>query len=115
MNPNPLEKDIEAKIGQYAKSKGCLCYKFTSPANRAVPDRMIITPNGVVGFLEIKRKGQKPTPLQMVELQKLKAMKCNVGWCDNVDDGCNFIHRLMVRDSDSIGPLVFGRDLVCGF
>lgn len=92
---SPLEKEIEKKIGAYAKSKGCLYYKFTSPANRAVPDRMIITPNGTVGFLEIKRAGCKPTLLQMRELTKLKGVGCNVGWCDNVLDGQMFIDRIM--------------------
>lgn len=97
MNPNPLEKEIEAKIGQYAKSKGCLYYKFTSPANRAVPDRMIITPNGVVGFLEVKRKGERPTPLQDFELQRLKRLKANAAWCDSVDDGIWFVGWLLER------------------
>lgn len=75
-----------------------------------MPDRMIITANGVVGFLEIKRRGQKPTPLQMIELQKLKAMKCNVGWCDNVLDGEQFI-RLLCKEWDN-KPFVYGRGLV---
>lgn len=107
MNPNPLEKEIEAKIGQYAKSKGCLWKKWSSPGQRGVPDRIIVTPTGVVGFLELKQKGKKPSPLQMVELQKLKAQHCNVGWVDNVESGIAVVNLLCLRLHATI-PLVYG-------
>ena len=45
-----LEKDIEKKVCDYAKSKNVLAYKFTSPARAAVPDRMFVTPEGTVWF-----------------------------------------------------------------
>lgn len=95
-----LEKDIERKIGDFAKKHGCLFYKFTSPARRAVPDRMIITPQGVIGFLEVKAKGKKPTPLQMGEIIKLTKQNCNATWCDNVEDGCEFIRKLLKVDRE---------------
>ena len=37
-----LEKQIERKVCDYAKNKGLLAYKFTSPARAAVPDRLFI-------------------------------------------------------------------------
>ena len=90
-----LEKDIEKKIGDFAKQNGCLFYKFTSPARRAVPDRMIITPQGVIGFLEVKAKGKKPTPLQMGEIIKLTKQCCTAGWCDSVEGGREFVQILL--------------------
>lgn len=100
-----LEKDIEKKIVAYAKSKGCLCYKFTSPAQRAVPDRIIVTPHGVVGFLEVKRPGNKPTPLQNRELAKLSDQACFAEWHDTVEGAKEFIDDLLQlrlsRDVDS--------------
>lgn len=90
-----LEKDIEKKIVAYAKSKGCLCYKFTSPAQRAVPDRIIVTPHGVVGFLEVKRPGNKPTPLQNREMEKLSDQSCFVEWHDTVEGAKEFIDDLL--------------------
>ena len=90
-----LEKDIEKKIVAYAKSKGCLCYKFTSPAQRAVPDRIIVTPHGVVGFLEVKRPGNKPTPLQYREIDKLDEHNCWVEWHDSVEGAKDFIDCLL--------------------
>jgi hypothetical protein len=90
-----LEKDIEKKIGDFAKKQGCLYYKFTSPARRAVPDRMIITPQGVIGFLEIKAKGKKPTPLQQLEIKRLQEQGCTADWCDSVESGRLFVTKLL--------------------
>ena len=47
-----LEKQIEAKVCDYAKERGLLVYKFTSPNRMAVPDRMFIRPDGKVFFIE---------------------------------------------------------------
>jgi hypothetical protein len=90
-----LEKDIEKKIGDFAKKQGCLYYKFTSPARRAVPDRMIVTPEGVIGFLEIKAKGKKPTPLQQLEIKRLQEQGCTADWCDSVESGRLFVTKLL--------------------
>lgn len=95
MTRKPLEKEIEKKVGEYAKKLGCLYYKFTSPACRAVPDRLIIAPNGNVGFLELKREGCKPTTLQQLEMQKLKDKGCTVAWVDNVPAGKLFVDNLI--------------------
>lgn len=95
-----LEKDIEKKIGEFAKQNNCLFYKITSPSKRAVPDRMIITPQGVIGFLEVKAAGKKPTPLQMGEIIKLTKQGCTATWCDNVEDGREFVRKLLKTDRE---------------
>lgn len=90
-----LEKDIEKKIVAYAKSRGCLVRKFTSPSQRAVPDRIIVTPHGVVGFLEVKRPGNKPTPLQYREMELLADNGAKVEWHDDVEEAKKFIDDLL--------------------
>ena len=82
-----LEKDIEKKVRDYAKSKGVLTYKFTSPNRAAVPDRIFITPSGFVYFVEFKREGQKPTPAQEREHARLRQQGCQVWVIDNVNYG----------------------------
>ena len=86
-----LEKDIESKVCEYARAKGVLAYKFTSPARAAVPDRMFIAPDGRVWFCEFKRGGQKPTPAQEREHAKLRTQKVNVFVIDNVIEGKTMI------------------------
>lgn len=95
MKPPPLEKEIEKKICDYAKSKGCYVRKFVSPNNRSVPDRLIIAPGGAVLFLEIKREGCKPTKAQEHEMKLLRDAGANVEWCDNVTRGLLFVDMLM--------------------
>jgi len=82
-----LEKQIEAKVCDYAKSKNVLAYKFTSPARAAVPDRMFIAPDGRVWFCEFKRAGAKPTSAQEREHARLRAQKVTVFVIDNVEVG----------------------------
>ena len=82
-----LEKQIEAKVCDYAKTKNVLVYKFTSPARAAVPDRMFVRPDGVIFFIEFKRGGQKPTDAQEREHNRLRGHKVNVFVVDNVGSG----------------------------
>ncbi len=81
-----LEKQIEAKVCEYARDKNVLAYKFTSPARAAVPDRMFIY-KGRVFFIEFKRGGQKPTPAQEREHHRLRQQAINVFVVDSVDAG----------------------------
>jgi hypothetical protein len=91
-----LEKQIEAKVCEYAKSKGVLAYKFTSPARAAVPDRMFIAPDGRVWFCEFKREGQKPTAAQDREHTRLRQQKVNVFVIDNVSEGKTMIDVMVM-------------------
>lgn len=84
---NPLEKVIEKKVCDYAKSLGCLVYKFTSPSRRSVPDRMFITREGRVFFVEFKRLGCEATPAQKVEIEKIQQQGINVWVVDDVKYG----------------------------
>lgn len=49
-----LESEIERRMVKLVKQRGGLCYKFVSPSNPGVPDRIIITPDGRVVFVELK-------------------------------------------------------------
>ena len=86
-----LEKQIEAKVCDYAKTKNVLAYKFTSPARAAVPDRMFVAPDGRVWFCEFKRSGQKPTAAQEREHLRLRDHKVNVFVIDDVNEGKTMI------------------------
>lgn len=87
-NSNPLEKVIEQKVCAFAKQAGMLVYKFTSPSMRSVPDRVFVMPQGKgVFFIEFKRKGQKPTPAQTIEIDKIRRQGTKVFIIDNVEAG----------------------------
>lgn len=87
----PLEKDIEAAVCKYARERGCLVYKFTSPGQRAVPDRLFVLPHGTMVFIEFKRPGQFPTPLQDRELVKLQDHGVHACWFSDVERACSWL------------------------
>jgi len=93
-----LERVLEKKLVEYARKKGVLTYKFSSPSNAGVPDRIFIG-NGVVQFLELKQKGKKPTALQMREIQRLKDHGALAGWCDDLAFGKSLIDVLALHDA----------------
>lgn len=90
-----LEKHIEQKVCEYARSKNVLVYKFTSPSRAAVPDRLFILPDGRIWFCEFKRTGQKPTPAQMREHARLRVRGVLVCVVDNVMDGEIMVDRML--------------------
>lgn len=93
-SPNPLEKEIEKKVCAYAASLGILVYKFTSISRRSVPDRLFILPGGKgVFFIEFKRKGQKPTAAQEVEIEKIRKQGTRVYVIDEVAEGMRAINN----------------------
>lgn len=57
------ESNIEKRVVRIAEEKGWNIYKFVSPNNRGVPDRLAIK-QGRCLFVEIKQPGKKPTKLQ---------------------------------------------------
>ncbi len=80
-----LEKDLETAVIEHCKFRGLLTYKFVSPAHRGVPDR-IICGRGKTMFIELKRRGQKPTPLQERELKRLADVGVYADWSDRLVD-----------------------------
>lgn len=92
---DPLEKDIERKICVYARRHDIGCYKYTSPARASVPDRLLDNPNGWHGFMEVKRRGAKPTVKQWREINLLRARNHFVAVVDNVEDGKRLIDAIV--------------------
>lgn len=68
------EADIEAKLRDAAKAAGGKAFKFVSPGNAGVPDRIVVLPAGKIGFVELKQQGKKTTKLQKVQIRKLLDM-----------------------------------------
>lgn len=95
-NPNPLEKVIERQVCSHARSLGMYCAKFTSPQRRSVPDR-IFHYKGKTWYIEFKRFGEKPTPAQAIEHQKLRDHGVEVFVVDNVPQGKTILNRISLE------------------
>jgi len=70
-----LEKDLEKKIVTKAKKLGFLSYKFVSPSQKGVPDRIFISKSGKVFFIEFKSPKRKITPVQKELLNRWEMVK----------------------------------------
>ena len=58
------EKALESKFIQAVRAMGGIAPKLTSPGFDGMPDRLVLLPNGRIAFVEVKRHGEKPRPLQ---------------------------------------------------
>lgn len=85
-----LEKQIENKVCEYAKSRGWAVYKWTSPQNRGVPDRILFY-EGMALAIEFKQENKPLTALQCVAIDELRKHGIAAFVVDNVDEGKNMI------------------------
>lgn len=81
-----LEKDIERKLVKETKTCKGMCLKFTSPSMTGMPDRIILLPKGKIGFVEVKRKGEKPRPIQIKRISDLRDLGFKVFVLDDEKD-----------------------------
>lgn len=65
------EKEIEKKLVVGIKRLGGRAYKFVSPGNAGVPDRIVILPDQKPIFVELKTESGKITELQKSQCKKL--------------------------------------------
>ena len=65
------EQEIENHLVRKIKNKKGIAYKFTSPGNSGVPDRLCLLPNGKIFFVELKSPGKKPRALQVNQITKI--------------------------------------------
>lgn len=72
------ESAIEAKLVKGIQKAGGLCYKFTSPGNPGVPDRIIILPGGRVVFAELKTEVGQLSSIQRWQTGELQARGAEV-------------------------------------
>jgi hypothetical protein len=72
-----LEKQIESHLVKKVKEIGGVAYKFVSPANRGVADRIVCLPDGGVVFVELKSATGKLSPLQEQFAKDMQRLRQN--------------------------------------
>ena len=89
------EKVLEAELRERCKTLGWMCIKLTSQYQRGLPDRLILMPGGRVCFAEIKTTGKKPTALQRLTHERLRALGYRVEVVDTNESLDNLIVELL--------------------
>lgn len=89
-----LEKDIEAWLNKQIEKMGGIAYKFVSPGNPGVPDRIYILPDGRVWFVELKQQFGRVANIQKWQRQRLQDLGCNYRLVRGMDDAKVFVKQL---------------------
>ena len=88
------ESSIERGLREKLKRLGCLFYKFVSPGNNGVPDRIVITPAGRVIFVELKTSVGRLRPEQEVQLRRLREHNAETVVIRGKEEAEAFVRRL---------------------
>ena len=66
------EQDVIDPVVEWAKDNGIVCIKFTPRGDVGWPDHVFILPlHGTHIWIEFKRPGKKPTPLQAHRIETI--------------------------------------------
>ncbi len=68
------ESYIEKQLEKTVREKGGLCFKFVSPGNPGVPDRIVITPDGRTIYIELKAETGSLQKIQEWQIERIR--KC---------------------------------------
>ena len=89
-----IENDIETYFTKQVKLHHGECFKFVSPSNRGVPDRIVIL-NGHTVFVELKAPDEKPRKLQVAVIKKMIRAGADVRVIDTKEKVDDFIKNLI--------------------
>ena len=78
------ERYIEQQLMKNTRQRGGLCEKWNAGTS-GWPDRIVLLPDGKVGFVEVKAPGEKPRALQVHRHEQLRALGYSVYVLDGVE------------------------------
>lgn len=72
------ESSIESKLVRMVRERGGLCFKFVSPGNPGVPDRIVITPAGRTVYVELKTEVGRLAAIQKWQHEEMRKRGADV-------------------------------------
>ena len=88
------ESAIEARLVREVKKRGGLCYKFTSPGNPGVPDRIVILPGGTTVYVELKTEIGRLAKIQKWQIEELRRRGAVVRVLKGMDQVLAFLEEV---------------------
>ena len=89
------ERTTEIKLMMEIRKRGGMALKFVSPSYSGMPDRLVLLPDGIMAFVEVKAPGRKPRPLQNSRHAMLRKMGFPVFVLDNPENIPVMLNELM--------------------
>lgn len=84
MRNTDSEKVVERKLTELVKRKGGMSVKMLCDQYSGLPDRLCLLPNGRIFFAELKTTGKRPTKIQLLTHERLRALGFAVEVIDSV-------------------------------
>ena len=88
------ESQIEAKLVRMVRDQGGLCFKFVSPGNPGVPDRLIVLPGGRVVFAELKTEVGRLANIQKWQLEEIRKRGADVRVLKGLEQVKEFVREV---------------------
>lgn len=88
------ESAIEARLVRMVRDRGGLCYKFVSPGNPGVPDRIVITPGGRTIYVELKTEVGRLSNLQKWQRSELEKRGADIRVLKGLDQVKKFVEEV---------------------
>ena len=88
------ESSIEARRVKMVRSRGGLCYKFVSPGNPGVPDRIVITPAGRTVYVELKTEVGHLAAIQKYQHEEMRKRGAEVRTLKGMDQVLAFVEEV---------------------
>lgn len=88
------ESAIEARLVREVKKRGGLCYKFVSPGNPGVPDRIVILPGGRTVYVELKTEIGRLAKIQHWQIEEITARGADVRVLKGLDQVLAFLKEV---------------------
>lgn len=88
------ESEIESRLVRGVKKLGGKAYKFVSPGNAGVPDRLIITKDGRCIFVELKTESGRLSEIQKARIREMRGLNAEVVVLRGRDDVEDFLDAL---------------------
>lgn len=93
MKESQIEKYMVCKVKAY----GGLCFKFVSPGNPGVPDRIVITPTGKTIYVELKTEVGRLSNIQKWQITEMQKHGVDVRILYGVDAVKEFLEDLFQK------------------
>lgn len=88
------EKDIEKKLVHGVRMLGGIAYKWVSPGNDGVPDRVVVLPGGRIDFVELKTEKGRLSEIQKRQHERLAACGFPVLTLYGMDDVKKYLEAI---------------------
>lgn len=88
------ERDIERWLVGQIKRMGGEAFKFVSPGNDGVPDRMVCMPGGKIYFIELKTEEGGPSKIQTYQIRRFQKLGCDVRIISGREEAERFVQQI---------------------